>query len=67
MDKTPHSHSDSETSFKVLQVTEPAMPGAARQAEARPEGSIRGRDKYQSPNQTEHNKNSKGLPRKHND
>jgi hypothetical protein len=64
MDKTPHMHSDSETGFKVLQVTEKDMPGGARHAEARPEGSRRGRDTYQMPNQTERNKHSKSLSRK---
>jgi hypothetical protein len=53
-----------QTNFKPLQVTESQMPGDAKKAQARPEGSRRGRDIYQSPNKTARNADSKSLPRK---
>jgi hypothetical protein len=53
-----------ETNFKTLQVTEPQMPGDAHKATARPEGSRRGRDNYQTPNKTSRNSDSKSFPRK---
>ena len=54
-----------ETNFKPLQVTESDMPGDAHKATARPEGSRRGRDMYQTPNKTSRCNDSKSLPRKH--
>lgn len=53
-----------QTNFKPLQVTESQMPGDAHKATARPEGSRRGRDTYQSPNKTSRSGDSKSLPRK---
>ncbi len=54
-----------QPSGKTIQVTDSAMVEGAKKAQARPEGSRRGRDTYQSPNKTSHNRDSKGLPRKH--
>jgi len=47
-----------------MQVTPADMPGEAMKAQARPEGSIRGRDKYQATNKVSRNQEAKGLPRK---
>lgn len=52
-----------ETKFTVLKVTEGSQ-AEAMAATVRPEGSIHGRDKYQTPNETSRNQNSKSLPRK---
>jgi hypothetical protein len=53
-----------QTNFKPLQVTESSMPGDAHSATMRPEGSRKGRDKYQTPNKTSRNSDSKSFPRK---
>jgi hypothetical protein len=53
-----------QTNFKPMQVTEPKMVEGAKGAQARPEGSIRGRDKYQGANKTSRCGDSKSLPRK---
>jgi len=53
-----------ETKFGVLKVTEGSQ-AEAMAATVRPEGSIHGRDMYQSPNKTDREMDSKSLPRKH--
>lgn len=53
-----------QTNFKALEVTEPQMPGDAKKAQARPEGSRRGRDMYEGPSKTSRNSDSKSFPRK---
>lgn len=54
-----------ETKFTHLKVTEGEGDAEAHMATARPEGSIHGRDIYQTPNKTDREKDSKSLPRKH--
>jgi hypothetical protein len=52
-----------ETKFTVIKVTEGSM-AEAHAATVRPEGSIHGRDMYQTPNMTDRESESKSLPHK---